>query len=56
MHEVQRLLALIKELADDLASEIEGRYHGMKDNPAIRRRYERDMALVNKARRELSGG
>lgn len=48
-----RLRALVEELANDLESEVEGHYAGVKDHPAMRSRYERDMDTVWRARREL---
>jgi hypothetical protein len=53
--EIERLQALVKTLADDLADEIEGHYQGLKDYPTMKSRYERDMANVYVARRALEG-
>ena len=53
--EIERLRALVKTLADDLADEIEGYYQGLKDHPTMKSRYERDMANVYVARRALEG-
>ena len=44
------LLEALKECADDLESEVEHRYKDTKDYPSERRRYERDIAPVRKAR------
>jgi len=51
--EIERLWALVKILADDLADEIEGHYSGIKDHPAMKSRYERNMGNVYEARRAL---
>lgn len=48
--DIERLQAMLKECADDLESEIEGRYHGVKDHPAMTPKYERDMETVKRAR------
>jgi hypothetical protein len=48
--ERDELLALVKDLADDLASEVEGHYQGIKDHPAMAPKYERDMVNVIRAR------
>lgn len=53
--EVERLRAALKECADDLASELDGRYAGMLDHPAMKRRYDRDMESVISARFLLDG-
>jgi len=51
----ERLRALVRDLADDLASELRGRYWSPDGtvHPAEQRRYERDMANVYEARRAL---
>lgn len=49
------LEAMTKELADDIEAELEARYEGMKDHPAMKRRYDRDMESVIRARALLSG-
>ena len=53
--EIERLRALIKDLADDLESELNGRYCIKRrgSHSVVHRRYERDMALVYEARRVL---
>ena len=51
--EIGRLRELVKDLADDLESEVEGHYIGVKDHPAMMPKFERDMANVRKARRVL---
>ena len=48
--EVERLRVLLAALASDLAEEIEGHYRDIKEHPAMRLRYERDMARVYEAR------
>jgi len=48
--EIERLRAMVGELADDMASEIEGHYEGLKDHPSMKRRYDRDMEIVRRAR------
>lgn len=45
-----RLRVLLKECSDDLADELRGRYNGMLDHPAMKRRYDRDMESVIAAR------
>ena len=52
--ENQRLRKALRECADELEAEIEDRYgHGIKEHPAMRRRYERDMETVRAARATL---
>ena len=51
--EIASLRELVKDLADDLESEVEGHYIGVKDHPAMTPKFERDMANVRKARRVL---
>lgn len=41
---VELLEAALKECADSLADEVEGHYRETKDHPAMKRRYDRDMA------------
>lgn len=48
--EIEKLKALVKELADDLESEVEGRYQSVKGHPAMKPKYERDMEPVRRAR------
>ncbi len=47
---IARLEAVLTEVSDDLAGELDGRYAGMLDHPAMKRRYDRDMEPVIKAR------
>jgi len=52
--EIERLRALVKDLADDLESELSGRYFIKGEiHPAEVQRFERDMANVYEARRAL---
>jgi hypothetical protein len=53
--EIERLRASLRECADDLAAEIEYHYAGTKDYPSEKRRYERDIQSVIKARALLEG-
>ena len=48
--EIQQLRKLVKDLADDLEIEVENHYHNVKDYPSEKRRYERDMINVYRAR------
>jgi hypothetical protein len=48
-----RLRMALKDCADDLESELNGRYTGMKDHPAMKSRYDRDMPSVLVARNLL---
>lgn len=48
------LIEALKECADDLEAEIEARYQDIKDNPAITKRYERDMEPVVCARKAIA--
>jgi hypothetical protein len=43
-------LAMVRDLADELASELDGRYANMLDHPAMKHRYDRDMSTVVEAR------
>lgn len=52
---IKRLEALLVELADDCEAEVEHRYKGIKDHPAMTPRYERDMDTVRRARAALEG-
>jgi len=53
---VGRLRELVKNLADDLEAELNGRYRiGGEIHPAEERRYQRDMSIVYEARRFLAG-
>ena len=50
----ERLRALVKDLADDVESEVNGHYPPeVRAYPSEQRRYERDMANVYEARRAL---
>ena len=52
--EIERLRALVKELADDLEAELNSHYPPeVRAYPSEQRRYERDMANVYEARRAL---
>jgi hypothetical protein len=51
--EIERLRALLKECADELADQVEGQYAKTKDHPAMKRRYDRDMQPVRDARAAL---
>lgn len=52
---IQRLAAVLVELADDCEAEVEHRYKGIKDHPAMTPKYERDMDAVRRARAALEG-
>lgn len=54
--EIEKLRALVKVLADDLEMEIEDHYQSVKDHPAVRPKYERDMSNVYAARAFLGTG
>lgn len=49
-----RLRALVKDLADDLESELKAHYDGTLQYPGERRRFERDMDSVYRARAALA--
>lgn len=51
--EIARLREALKECADDLEFEIEHTYEGTLQYPSMRRKRERDMAPVDKARKLL---
>ena len=52
----QRILALLKELADDLEAELDSRYPAsVRAYPSEEARYQRDMEGVYKARELLRG-
>jgi len=52
--EIERLRTLVKDLADDLETELRGRYEIQgKIHPAMVRRFERDMVNVYEARHAL---
>lgn len=48
------LLTALRECADDLEIEVEHRYAGVKDHPAMTPKYERDMAPVVCARAAIA--
>ena len=47
--------SMLAFVTDDLEIEIEDRYRSTKDHPAIKRRYDRDMEIIRKARKVLRG-
>lgn len=49
-----RLLEALRECADDLDGRIEHDYERTKDHPAMKRRYDRDMAPVHQARAAIA--
>lgn len=49
------LRVALREVTDDLADKIEGEYAHTKDHPDVKRRYDRDMAVVIVARMLLDG-
>lgn len=51
---VRVLAEHVRELSDELDSEIEAKYAATKDHPSERRRYDRDIAPVVAARNTLS--
>lgn len=51
--EIERLQAVLKECSDDLAAELNVRYHKTLDYPSQRRAYDRDMVPVIEARKLL---
>lgn len=56
---IARLEKILREVSDDLASELDARYVGMLDFPSMKRRYDLDMSSVIEARaflRALSQG
>jgi hypothetical protein len=46
----------LEECAEELGNEIRARYSSMVDHPAMKLRYDRDMASVYAARKALGGG
>ena len=52
---VEEAKQMIRDLANELESEVEAHYNGVKDYPGLQRRYERDMDTVWQARRFLNG-
>ena len=53
--EVERLRALVRELSDDLAVELDARYEGTLHHHVMKRRCERDMNVIHRARAVLEG-
>lgn len=53
--EIASLRAVLTECVVDLDCEIEGRYRGIKDHPAIVPKYRRDMETVERGRALLEG-
>lgn len=53
---IAELEALTTNLANELEAEVEHRYAGIKDHPAMTPKYERDMETVCQARSLLSEG
>lgn len=49
------LRVALREVTDDLADMIEGHYRETKSHPAMKERYDRDMAVVIVARMLLKG-
>lgn len=48
--ENESLRTMLRECADDLEAEVEGHYSGLKDHPAMKPKYDRDMDSVRRAR------
>lgn len=48
--DVEALVLALRDVTEELASEIEDRYAPTKDHPAMKRRYDRDMDSVIKSR------
>ena len=48
------LLEALQECADDLEAQVEDQYKHTKDYPSMRRRYDRDIAPVIKARTAIA--
>ena len=55
LDEVERLRALVRELSDDLAVELDARYEGTLHHHVMKRRRERDMNVIHRARAVLEG-
>jgi len=51
--DIGRLCRMLKEVTDSLEAEVEHSYRGVKDHPAMKRRYDRDMEEVHRARKML---
>ena len=47
-------LTLLMDLADDLEASVNGEYQGTLDYPSQKRRYDRDMQPVQRARKFLA--
>lgn len=56
--DTDKLLTIIKQLADELEDEIKDRYCDMRGDihPAMKRHFDRDMTTVNEARTVLGRG
>jgi hypothetical protein len=52
--EIERLREALRECADELEVVVEERYRDIKDYPSEKRKYDRDIAPVLKARDLLS--
>jgi hypothetical protein len=52
--EIERLREALRECADELEVVVEERYRNTKDYPSEKRKYDRDIAPVLKARDLLS--
>tara|TARA_B100000749_G_scaffold273372_1_gene256243 strand:- start:3531 stop:3842 length:312 start_codon:yes stop_codon:yes gene_type:complete len=51
---IDRLRVLLQELANDAEAEYEAKYDGMLNHPSMKRSYDRDMDVVNRAKSELN--
>jgi hypothetical protein len=52
--DIDLLCAALRACSDDLEAEVEGRYQGVKDHPAMTPKYERDLEPVVNARKILN--
>lgn len=50
MQRILDLETMVDELASDLESEVNARYHGVKDHPVMKKKYDSDMEIVSRAR------
>ena len=50
---IDRMAEVLTECAQDLEAEVEAKYDGIMQYPASKRRYERDIEPVNKAKKIL---
>lgn len=48
--EMIEIIEIMELLANDLEAEIEARYDNLLHYPSMKQRYERDMAIVKRAR------